>query len=131
MPDYITWYIYGKAVHTVRKTDTERLSNGTYKFPNKLSRVQFSIWDGCPSAEGTAHWAGTPTDWSDKSRVYSMYVKSLKIECLYPNETSEWPPEGYGPIAEENNGDKSAANSILITSVMTLVAAGVVALLGR
>jgi beta-glucanase (GH16 family) len=147
MPDYITWYVDGKAIRTVRKTDTDRLSNGTYKFPNKLSRVQFSIWDGGSSAEGTAQWAGTPTDWSDKSRVYSMYVKSLKIECLYPNKTGEWPPEGYGPIKDKKKGGKSdsddddgagyydddelAAGFMLTTSVMTLAIASVVALFGR
>ncbi|KAI8057697.1 concanavalin A-like lectin/glucanase domain-containing protein [Syncephalis plumigaleata] len=97
MPDYVTWWVDGKPVRTASRNSTERMANGTYKFPNKMSNVGFSIWDGGMGLKGTADWAGTPTNWSDKSKIYSLYVKSLKIECLYPNATGNWPPAGYGP----------------------------------
>ncbi|RKP24611.1 concanavalin A-like lectin/glucanase domain-containing protein, partial [Syncephalis pseudoplumigaleata] len=62
-PDYISWYVDGKLIRSVQRSTT-RQNNGTYNFPTKLSRVQFGLWDGGQGAQGTAEWAGTPTDWS-------------------------------------------------------------------
>ncbi|KAI9598571.1 concanavalin A-like lectin/glucanase domain-containing protein [Syncephalis fuscata] len=105
-PDKIVWWVAGKPARTLTREETKQ-ADGSYKFPTELSHVQLSIWDGGMLAEGTAKWAGTPTNWSDKSKVYSMYVKSLKVECLNPgNATTEWPPAGYGPEKpkSKNNG---------------------------
>ncbi|RKP25467.1 glycosyl hydrolases family 16-domain-containing protein, partial [Syncephalis pseudoplumigaleata] len=61
-PDEIAWLINDKVVRTAKRADTKQ-ADGSYKFPNKMSRIQLSIWDGGMGAEGTAKWAGTPTRW--------------------------------------------------------------------
>jgi len=49
-------------------------------------------------APGTAQWAGTPTDWSDQNRAYTMYIQWVNVTCYYNgNTTGNWPPNGYGP----------------------------------
>jgi beta-glucanase (GH16 family) len=96
-PDQTTWSIDGKVVRTLNKEDA-RADNGTYMYPFRPMRVQFSIWDGGALAKGTADWAGTPTDWSDPNRVYTMFVDWIKVECAQEDDaTQTWPPEGYGP----------------------------------
>ncbi|KAG9289944.1 hypothetical protein G9A89_010250 [Geosiphon pyriformis] len=98
MPEHIRWIIDGNIVRTSLKSDTWDETLQAYKFPSRLSRVQFSMWDGGMGAPGTADWAGSPTDWSDKNRAYTMYVDWVNITCYYTGNTSTtWPPEGYGP----------------------------------
>ncbi|CAG8635971.1 276_t:CDS:2 [Ambispora leptoticha] len=107
MPDHITWYIDGNPVRTIKLEDT-KASNGSFLFPSGPQRIQFSVWDGGEAAKGTADWAGTPTDWSDKNRVYTMYVDWVNITCYYQgNETATWPPAGYGPPNVTTNGTTS------------------------
>ncbi|KAI9598542.1 glycosyl hydrolases family 16-domain-containing protein [Syncephalis fuscata] len=141
MPDHVTWWIDGKAVRTLTRDSTAKMDNGTYKFPNKMSNVQFSIWDGGMGLKGTADWAGTPTNWSDKNKIYSMFVKSIKIECLYPNATGSWPPAGYGPEPKgtanpqgpyvpsaDDGGSGNSSYATTFTAPVTLVA-GLVAVI--
>ncbi|KAI8057669.1 concanavalin A-like lectin/glucanase domain-containing protein [Syncephalis plumigaleata] len=108
-PEYVAWGVDGKEIRRLAKTAANKKEDGSFKYPDSLSRVQLSIWDGGMGLKGTADWAGTPTDWSDKNKVYSMYVKSLTIECAnsVSNETS-WPPAGYGPekIDDGKSGKK-------------------------
>ncbi|CAG8573908.1 7232_t:CDS:2 [Ambispora gerdemannii] len=102
MPDHITWSLDGKPLRTLQFEDT-KASNGSFLFPSGPQRIQFSVWDGGMAAEGTANWAGTPTDWSDKSRVYTMSVDWVNITCYYQgNATTTWPPDGYGPDTTTN-----------------------------
>lgn len=99
----LRWVIDGNEVRTVQREET--LTDGRYNFPNRPSRIQFSMWDGGMGAPGTADWAGTPTDWSDPDRVYSMEVDWVNITCLYNGNktTDEWPPEGYGPTKTKSS----------------------------
>lgn len=97
LPDHISWSLDGQVLRTLNIADT-KASNGTFLFPSGPQRVQFSVWDGGMGLQGTSDWAGGPTDWSDKNHVYSMYVDWVNITCYYQgNQTTTWPPAGYGP----------------------------------
>ncbi|KAG9304784.1 hypothetical protein G9A89_016814 [Geosiphon pyriformis] len=109
LPDHITWFLDGAPLRTVTLEST-KASNGSFLYPSGPQRIQFSVWDGGMTLKGTADWAGTPTDWSDKNRVYTMSVDWVNITCYYGgNATSTWPPAGYGPpnITLANNGSYS------------------------
>jgi beta-glucanase (GH16 family) len=69
-PDYIRWLIDGRVVRTLLKNETFRAEYRGFLVPTEESRISFSIWDGGQGAEGTAEWAGTPTNW----RVYRESV---------------------------------------------------------
>ncbi|RKP15065.1 glycosyl hydrolases family 16-domain-containing protein [Piptocephalis cylindrospora] len=110
-PDEIQWLIEGSVVRTVyRNTTTFIAANSTYKYPSRPALVQLGIWDGGQGLQGTADWAGTPTDWADPNKKYDMTVKNLDVSCFYKgNTTTEtWPPAGYGPPGY----DKSKGGSV-------------------
>ncbi|KAG0352390.1 hypothetical protein BG005_008164 [Podila minutissima] len=106
MPDYINWKIDGKLVRSVYKNQTK--DDDTWvdpltglmakKFPSTPGRIQFGIWDGGQGSNGTAAWAGTPTDWSKPDQTYEIQIDYVDIQCYYNgNATQTWPPAGYGP----------------------------------
>ncbi|KAG0200638.1 hypothetical protein BGX28_006341 [Mortierella sp. GBA30] len=112
MPDYIAWKIDGRVIRTVFRNQTQDdvdagLDPATgyirKKFPSTPARIQFGIWDGGQGSNGTAAWAGSPTDWSKPDQIYSVQVDYVSIECYYGgNETQRWPPPGYGPSKIHN-----------------------------
>ncbi|PVU92397.1 hypothetical protein BB561_003851 [Smittium simulii] len=82
-PDSVSWYADNKLIRTVQRADTWSVAEGIYKFPDREAQLSFSIWDGGNTgAKGTMDWAGSPTPY-DSDTVYSMYVKNIKIKCLY------------------------------------------------
>ncbi|KAF9353735.1 hypothetical protein BGX26_008507 [Mortierella sp. AD094] len=112
MPDYIKWSIDGNVIRSVfRNQATDELDpvSGTplideatgqpiKRFPSTPARIQFGIWDGGQGSNGTAAWAGSPTDWSKPGQVYEVQIDYVDIQCFYPgNGTEKWPPAGYGP----------------------------------
>jgi len=85
-PDTLTFSIDGKAVRTVKKSDTVD-SKGVAHYPTTPSRVQLSIWPagitGTPA--GTVTWAGGMINWDDPDykaagQFYAL-VKSVTIKC--------------------------------------------------
>jgi beta-glucanase (GH16 family) len=78
-PSRITWYVDGAIIRVVNRLST--LSNGVYRFPSRPGKVSFNVWDGGMGAQGTAEWAGTPTDWSNPNKVYTMSVKDIDFQC--------------------------------------------------
>ncbi|PVZ97095.1 hypothetical protein BB558_002915 [Smittium angustum] len=85
-PDTIVWYVNGQPIRTLNRVDTWDQASGVYKFPNSISFLGFTIWDGGSSVDqGTRDWAGSPTPWTP-STVYSMYVNSVTFQC-YNNGT--------------------------------------------
>ncbi|CAG8582023.1 3976_t:CDS:2 [Ambispora gerdemannii] len=112
MPDHISWIIDGVTARTAYQKDTWDSTLNQFKFPSRPSRIQFSMWDGGMGAEGTANWAGSPTDWSDQNKVYSMYVDWVNITCFYNgNSSTTWPPEGYGPPKKPNGSSTDSSQS--------------------
>ncbi|KAF9949393.1 hypothetical protein BGZ72_008832 [Mortierella alpina] len=107
MPDHIAWKIDGRVIRNVLRNQTVDDADvavdpatglRTKKFPSTPARIQFGIWDGGQGSNGTAAWAGSPTDWSEPDQSYSVQVDYVDIECYYPgNATKTWPPPGYGP----------------------------------
>jgi len=85
-PDTLTFSIDGKAVRTVKKSDTVD-SNGVAHYPTTPSRVQLSIWPAgiAGTAPGTVTWAGGMINWADADykaagQFYAL-VKSVTIKC--------------------------------------------------
>jgi len=85
-PDALTFSIDGKAVRTVKKTDTIN-STGIANYPSTPSRVQLSLWPaGIPGTpQGTVDWAGGMIDWNDPDYVsaghFYALVHSVAIKC--------------------------------------------------
>lgn len=78
LPDYIQWVVDNRILRTVYKNQTWDEGCKCYKYPMREARVAFSVWDGGQGAEGTAWWAGGPTDWSkDPNDNYMMEVDWL------------------------------------------------------
>ncbi|CAG8591761.1 4662_t:CDS:2, partial [Ambispora leptoticha] len=109
------YYYNGTLDYTkVNQKDTWDDQLGQFKFPSRPSRIQFSMWDGGMGPPGTANWAGSPTDWSDQSKVYSMYVDWVNITCFYNgNSSTTWPPDGYGPTKKPNATSDSQSYATL------------------
>ncbi|KAG0238031.1 hypothetical protein BGW42_007585 [Actinomortierella wolfii] len=109
MPDYIHWTVDGKIIRTVYRNQTadDTLSPNSVdpatgqrqkRFPSTPARIQFGVWDGGQGSNGTAAWAGSPTDWSRPDKAYTVLIDSVQVECYYQgNDTLVWPPPGYGP----------------------------------
>ncbi|KAG0228312.1 hypothetical protein BGX31_006624 [Mortierella sp. GBA43] len=112
MPDYILWKVDGKVIRSVFKNETKddvdpvsgrpvidpATERPKKRFPSTPARIQLGIWDGGQGSEGTASWAGSPTNWSSPGQTYEMQVESVDIQCYYAgNGTLEWPPKGFGP----------------------------------
>lgn len=75
MPDYIQWAVDGRIMRTVYKNQTWNEGCKCFKYPMREARIALSIWDGGMGAQGTAEWAGGPTDWSkDDNPDYTMEV---------------------------------------------------------
>lgn len=88
---------------------TKESTNG--KYPSEPSRISFSLWDGGQGAEGTADWAGTPTDWSDPNKMYTMTVDWVNITCFQQDTSFTWPPKGYGPQTSTNSSSGSPSSN--------------------
>ncbi|KAF9186261.1 hypothetical protein BGZ51_002112 [Haplosporangium sp. Z 767] len=107
MPDYIQWKVDGRMIRRVFKNETKDDVDSAVdpstglkgkRFPSTPAQIQFGIWDGGQGPNGTAAWAGSPTDWSKPDQTYEIQVDYVDIECYYSgNETQKWPPPGYGP----------------------------------
>ncbi|RHZ83693.1 hypothetical protein Glove_88g5 [Diversispora epigaea] len=107
-PDLLSWYVDGNLVRKVTKESTYDPDAKVYKYPSSPSRISFSLWDGGEQAKGTADWAGTPTDWSDPNKIYTMTVDWVNITCSQQNTSFTWPPQGYGP---QNNTQSSSGSN--------------------
>lgn len=83
MPDYILWKVDGRVIRSVFKNETKNDVGvpGEKRFPQSPARIQFGIWDGGQGSEGTAAWAGTPTDWSKHDQSYQLQVDYVDIQC--------------------------------------------------
>ncbi|KAI9002977.1 concanavalin A-like lectin/glucanase domain-containing protein [Hyaloraphidium curvatum] len=89
MPDYIQWIVDNRVLRTTYKNTTWDEGCRCYKYPTREARIAFSIWDGGMGAEGTAWWAGGPTDWSrDDNPDYTMEVDWVDIGCYYKGNNS-------------------------------------------
>ncbi|PFH50606.1 glycoside hydrolase family 16 protein [Amanita thiersii Skay4041] len=97
-PETLTFLVDGKAVRTVKKSDTFDAS-GVAHYPSTPSRIQLSLWPaGIPSsAPGTVQWAGGMIDWNDPdyksaghfyARIQSVTVKCSDPVAPGPNITS-------------------------------------------
>ncbi|KAG0327412.1 hypothetical protein BG000_000964 [Podila horticola] len=90
MPDHISWKVDGRLVRSVYRNQTKDddacvdPSTGlkVKKFPSTPARIQFGIWDGGQGSNGTAIWAGTPTDWSKPDQTYEIQIDYVDIQCL-------------------------------------------------
>ncbi|CAG8433520.1 6286_t:CDS:2 [Diversispora eburnea] len=107
-PELLSWYVDGKLVRQVTKESTYDQGAKVYKYPSEPSRISFSLWDGGEGAKGTADWAGTPTDWSDPNKMYTMAVDWVNITCFQQDTSFTWPPQGYGP---QGNSTQSSSGS--------------------
>ncbi|GJJ68432.1 hypothetical protein EMPS_00778 [Entomortierella parvispora] len=93
LPDKLTWYINGKVIRQLLKSET----NGTgTQYPDTPSQIQFSIWDGGLGDPATMEWAGGPTDWSSNRPTYQMWIDSVDVKCYSPLDTATWPPKDQG-----------------------------------
>jgi beta-glucanase (GH16 family) len=79
-PDWIAWYVDDQLIRKSHRRYT--LRNGVYRFPTRAAKVSFNVWDGGMGPEGTAKWAGTPTDWSDPNRIYTLSIKDINFQCI-------------------------------------------------
>ncbi|KAI1303401.1 hypothetical protein EDD11_005342 [Mortierella claussenii] len=117
MPDHIMWKVDGTVIRTVlrnqTKDDVDPATGAPIidkvtgqikkKYPSTPARIQFGIWDGGQGSEGTASWAGTPTNWSRADQSYEVQVDYINVQCFYQgNATTTWPPAGYGPTKSHN-----------------------------
>ncbi|KAG0254079.1 hypothetical protein DFQ27_007069 [Actinomortierella ambigua] len=108
-PDHIHWTIDGRIIRSVFRNQTAddaldpnpvdpATGQKRKRFPSTPARIQFGIWDGGQGSNGTAAWAGSPTNWSPPNIAYTIQVDSVQVECYYQgNDTLVWPPPGYGP----------------------------------
>ncbi|KAG0198243.1 hypothetical protein BGX33_012489 [Mortierella sp. NVP41] len=71
LPEYILWKVDDKVIRHAFRNETKddvgidpTIGRTRKKYPSTPARIQFGIWDGGQGYEGTAAWAGTPTDWS-------------------------------------------------------------------
>ncbi|KAI8597420.1 concanavalin A-like lectin/glucanase domain-containing protein, partial [Dissophora ornata] len=77
MPDYLLWKVDGRVVRSVLRNETkddvdalgapvidQATGQHVKRYPSTPARIQFGIWDGGQGSQGTASWAGTPTNWS-------------------------------------------------------------------
>ncbi|KAF8950094.1 hypothetical protein CPC16_007873 [Podila verticillata] len=106
LPDHISWKVDGRVVRSVFRNQTKddalivdpATGLKAKRFPSTPARIQFGIWDGGQGSNGTASWAGTPTDWSKPDQTYEIQIDYVDIQCYYGgNATQTWPPAGYGP----------------------------------
>lgn len=89
LPDYISWKIDGRVVRSVFRNQTKddelvvdpATGLKAKKFPSTPARIQFGIWDGGQGSNGTAAWAGTPTDWSKPDQTYEIQIDYVDIQC--------------------------------------------------
>ncbi|KAF9551394.1 hypothetical protein EC957_009279 [Mortierella hygrophila] len=130
MPEYILWKVDDKVIRHVFRNETKddvgidpATDHIRKRYPSSPARIQFGIWDGGQGSEGTAAWAGTPTDWSKPDQKYEIQVDYVDIQCYYPgNETQTWPPAGYGPTkihdgpyftpGQDNRSDHDTGDSL-------------------
>ncbi|KAG0044941.1 hypothetical protein BGZ83_009777 [Gryganskiella cystojenkinii] len=119
MPDYILWKVDNRVIRSVFRNQTKDAiattdvstghlfvpTPGSKQFPETPALIQFGIWDGGQGSNGTAAWAGTPTDWSKPDQSYELQVDYVDIQCYYAGnatQSSSWPPAGYGPTKTHN-----------------------------
>ncbi|KAF9397908.1 hypothetical protein BGZ94_006147, partial [Podila epigama] len=90
MPEHIIWRVDGRVIRSVfrnaTRDDETRIDVAfaglkVKKFPSTPARIQFGIWDGGQGSEGTAAWAGTPTNWSIPGQSYEIQVDHVDIQC--------------------------------------------------
>jgi len=88
-PDQTRWLVDGNVIRTMKKADTWDAASNAYHYPTQQSQISFGIWDGGQGAEGTAFWAGSPTDWSkDPNPDYQVFVDWVDIQCFYNGNSS-------------------------------------------
>ncbi|KAJ7060985.1 glycoside hydrolase family 16 protein [Mycena amicta] len=89
-PDTLTWLIDGKAVRTLKKSDT--IVNGVAQYPTTPSRIQLSLWPAgtASSAAGTVQWSGGLIDYNDPDYVsaghFYALLQSVNITCADPTK---------------------------------------------
>ncbi|KAJ9071037.1 putative glycosidase CRH2 [Entomophthora muscae] len=76
-PKRIKWFIDGKVVRTLPKTD--------HRYPTSPARFSFGIWDGGSGAEGTRQWAGGYVNWKapdiKRQGYFDVQVKDIQVKC--------------------------------------------------
>ncbi|OMH84921.1 putative glycosidase crf2 [Zancudomyces culisetae] len=110
--DSIQWLLDGSLIRTVNRADTWDASAKMFKFPDREARFSFSIWDGGNTGqEGTANWAGSPTPYTS-STVYSMYVSSVTVKCLYGgNDTYSIPGSSASSTKSTSSSSSKSTQS--------------------
>ncbi len=89
-PETIRWLVDDKVIRTLTKSDTWDASANMFHYPTQQSQISFGIWDGGQGPEGTAFWAGAPTDWSkDPNPDYRVLVDWVDIQCFYNGNSSQ------------------------------------------
>ncbi|KAF9120008.1 hypothetical protein BGW39_011740 [Mortierella sp. 14UC] len=88
MPEYILWKADDKVIRHVFRNQTKgdagidpAAGEARKRYPSSPARTQLGIWDGGQGSEGTAAWAGTPTDWSKPDQSYEIQADYVDIQC--------------------------------------------------
>ncbi|KAF9586222.1 hypothetical protein BGW38_008432 [Lunasporangiospora selenospora] len=105
MPEYIIWRVDGVVIRSLFKNETKDvdfddigegeiygsdlsdivvdpgMNRKRKKFPSTPARIQLGIWDGGQGVNGTAEWAGYPTDWSTPDKRYDLEIDFVDIQC--------------------------------------------------
>lgn len=85
-PDQLTWSIDGKALRTLKKSDTWNETANRYSYPQSPARVQLSLWPaGLPTnPQGTINWAGGQISWNSPymtNNYYYAQFDSISVQC--------------------------------------------------
>jgi len=85
-PDQLTWYIDGKVLRTLKKSDTWNETSNRYAYPQSPARVQLSLWPaGLPTnPQGTINWAGGEISWNSPYMTNGYYYSQfdyVNIQC--------------------------------------------------
>lgn len=122
-PDTLTWYLDGKSVRTLQRSDTYNETTKQFWYPQSPSRVQFSVWPGGASTEapGVIAWAGGEIKWDTPDikdpGYYYATIGEVNITCYDP-------PSGANVQGDRSYIYTSAAgtnNTVEITNKDTIL----------
>ncbi|KAI9341938.1 concanavalin A-like lectin/glucanase domain-containing protein [Obelidium mucronatum] len=100
-PDTIRWFIDGKLLKTVAKSETCDANGQNCKFPNTPSKIQFALWDGSAGSQGTREWTGGYVPWGNDAIAavgFNSTVQYITVQCDGDPVPTGPPkrPAGYG-----------------------------------
>jgi beta-glucanase (GH16 family) len=124
-PDTLTWYVDGKNLRTLKRSDTWNSTSNRFDYPQTPARIMLSLWPaGLPSnPKGTVDWSGGLIDWSSqymKNGYYYALVSDVSVNCYDPPSGAKMQGSKsyvYTDPAGTNNTVQGSNNVVILKSL--------------